>query len=165
MRCPSIPAATLMASISLTAVLLSTGCSEQPGAPATGVAVSTPDRPPAVAPAPVVQASGVEIGVFPVPELKLREFMLHNEYDDDGDGDGRNETHVRRYINKQGDTAFSMTTADRLWAWSLDTKSGDNSDIQNNFVIRDSNCDGVFDERYRMDAEFRVPACLAHEGV
>jgi hypothetical protein len=32
-------------------------------------------------------------------------------------------------------------------------------------VIRDCNCDGVFDERYSLNAEFHVPACLAQEGV
>ncbi len=97
------------------------------------------------------------------PELK--EFTLHNEYDDDGDGDGVNETRVQRYINKQGDTVFSMTTGDRLWAWSLNTQGDDDTDIRKNYVIRDSNCDGVFDERYSLDAEFHVPACLAHAGL
>ena len=97
------------------------------------------------------------------PELK--DFALHNEYDDDGDGDGVNETHVRRYISCKGDTAFSMTTSDRLWAWSLDSHGGDDTDIHKNYVIRDSNCDGVFDERYSLNAEFHVPACLTQEGV
>jgi hypothetical protein len=94
-------------------------------------------------------AAAVEKGMFFKPELN--DFMLHNEYDDDGDGDGVNETHVRRYINKKGDTAFSMTTSDRLWAWSLDTKGGDDTDIHKNYVIRDSNCDGVFDELYSLN--------------
>jgi hypothetical protein len=102
-------------------------------------------------------------GMYFKPELK--DFKLHNEYDDDGDGDGVNETHVRRYISSKGDTAFSMTTSDRLWAWSLDSQGGDDADIHKNYVIRDSNCDGVFDERYSLNAEFRVPACLAQEGA
>ena len=33
---------------------------------------------------------------------ELNGYALHNESDDDGDGDGVNETHVRRYINKAG---------------------------------------------------------------
>lgn len=90
--------------------------------------------------------------------------MVHGEYDDDGDGDGINETHVRRYIDREGDTAFSMTTNGRLWAWSLDIR-GDESEIGKNYVIRDSNCDGVFDERYSLDAEFHVPRCLTVPGA
>ena len=92
----------------------------------------------------------------------LSEFTLHNEYDDDGDGDGINETHVRRYINSKGDTAFSLTTGDTLWAWSLDSRE-DDADTRRNFVIRDSNCDGVFDERYSLDAEFHVPPCTVKD--
>jgi hypothetical protein len=130
-------------------------CSEQP----QESVAEAPDKSTAAAPQ---AAPAVEKGLFFQPELTG--FTLHNEYDDDGDGDGINETHVRRYINSKGDTAFSMTTGDRLWAWSLDPKDGDDTDIRNNHVVRDSNCDGVFDERYSLDAEFHVPACLAQEG-
>jgi hypothetical protein len=51
-----------------------------------------------------------------------------------------------------------MTSNGRLWAWSLDTRD-DESGVHN-YVIRDSNCDGVFDEVYGLDAEFHVPECL-----
>ena len=58
-----------------------------------------------------------------------------------------------------------MTTNDKLWAWSLDTKAGDDADIKKNYVIRNSNCDSVFDERYSLNAEFHVPACLTQEAA
>ena len=32
--------------------------------------------------------------------------------------------------------------------------------IDNNYVIRDSNCDGVFDGRYGLAEDFHVPDCL-----
>ena len=132
-------------------------CSEQSSQdPAAGTSDNS------LAPAPQ-DAAVVEKGMYFKPELN--DFAPHNEYDDDGDGDGVNETHVRRYISSKGDTAFSMTTSDRLWAWSLDSQSGDDTDIHKNYVIRDSNCDGVFDERYSLNAEFHVPACLAQEGT
>ena len=51
-----------------------------------------------------------------------------------------------------------MTTRDRLWAWSLNTR--DNDSGVRNYVIRDSNCDGVFDEVYGLDDEYHVPDCL-----
>jgi hypothetical protein len=85
-------------------------------------------------------------------------FTLHNQREADGDGDGKNETHIRHYLNEQGDSLVSMTTRERLWAWSLDTR--DNESGVRNYVIRDSNCDGIFDEVYSLDDEFHVPDCL-----
>lgn len=98
-------------------------------------------------------------GVFQAPDINT--YILHGESDGDGDGDGVNETHIRRYLNKAGDSVFSMASGDRLWAWSLNTNgSDDDSDLEKNYVIRDSNCDGVFDEKYRLDEEFHVPECI-----
>ena len=124
------------------------GCGDQQ----PGTSGETEDKPATAA------ILGVESGMFFKPPLE--DFVLYNESEGDGDGDGVNETHIRRYINQQGDTAFSMTTGAHLWAWSLATRNGDTNDIHSNYVIRDSNCDGVFDERYSLDAEFRIPACI-----
>ena len=52
-----------------------------------------------------------------------------------------------KYLNLNGDSAFSMTSNGRLWASSLDTR--DDESGMHNYVIRDSNCDGVFDEGLR----------------
>jgi hypothetical protein len=89
---------------------------------------------------------------------KLDGFTLHAESDADGDGDGKNETHVMQYFNTKGDSIVSMTTKGRLWAWSLNTRENDSA--VRNYVIRDSNCDGVFNEVYSLDEEFHVPDCL-----
>ena len=89
---------------------------------------------------------------------KLDGFTLHAESAADGDGDGKNETHIKQYFNTKGDSIVSMTTKGRLWAWSLDTR--DNESGVHNYVIRDSNCDGVFNEVYGLDEEFHVPDCL-----
>lgn len=97
-------------------------------------------------------------GVFQAPAIDT--FILHGESDGDGDGDGVNETHIRRYLNKAGDSVFSMTSGEKLWAWSLNTSGSDDSDLDKNYVIRDSNCDGTFDEKYRLDEEFHVPECI-----
>ena len=85
-------------------------------------------------------------------------FNLHSERDADGDGDGVNETHIMQYVNSNGDSMFSMSTQGRIWAWSLDTR--DSSIGTSNYVIRDSDCDGNFDEVYGLDDEFHVPACV-----
>jgi hypothetical protein len=85
-------------------------------------------------------------------------FNLHDERDADGDDDGKNETRIRQYLNSKGDSIVSFTSNERLWAWSLDTH--DNDSGVHNYVIRDSDCDAVFDEVYSLDDEFHVPDCL-----
>ena len=95
-------------------------------------------------------------GQFTPPDLAG--FTLHDEREADGDGDGVNETHVRQYVSTSGDSLFSLTTGGRLWAWSLDTL--DDESGPKNYVIRDSDCDGVFDEVYSLDAEFHIPDCM-----
>ncbi|MEN8207304.1 MAG: hypothetical protein ABFS24_15045 [Pseudomonadota bacterium] len=88
----------------------------------------------------------------------LEGFNLHVERDADGDGDEINETHIKQYLNQSGDSIVSMTTKDQLWAWSLNTR--DNNSGIRNYVIRDSDCDGIFDEVYGLDDEYHVPDCL-----
>ena len=101
--------------------------------------------------------SGVtQASQFTPPDLNG--FNMHDEREGDGDGDGVNETVIRQYLNDTGDSIVSMTTKGRLWAWSLDSR--DNESAVRNYVIRDSNCDGVFDEIYGLNDEFHVPACL-----
>ena len=92
---------------------------------------------------------------FTPPELEG--FNLHDERDADGDGDGKNETRIRQYLNANGDSIASFTSKERLWAWSLDTR--DDESGPRNYVIRDSDCDGIFDEVYGLDDEFHVPDC------
>jgi len=85
-------------------------------------------------------------------------FVLHSERDGDGDGDGVEETHITQYVNENGDSLVSMTTNGRVWAWSLNTRDSEMG--PDNYVIRDSDCDGVFDEVYGLDDEFHVPECV-----
>jgi len=89
---------------------------------------------------------------------KLDGFNMHAERDADGDEDGVKETHIKQYFNTSGDSIVSMTTKEQIWAWSLNTR--DNDSGERNYVIRDSNCDGQFDEVYGLDDEFHVPDCL-----
>ncbi len=95
-------------------------------------------------------------GQFSAPDLSG--FQQHSERQADGDGDGVKETHIVQYLNPQGDSIVSMTTKGRLWAWSLETRNDDSS--TRNYVIRDSDCDGVFDEVYGLEDQFHVPECV-----
>ena len=93
---------------------------------------------------------------FTPPDLEG--FKLHDERDADGDDDGNNETRLGQYLNPNGDSVVSFTSNQRVWAWSLDTR--DDEAGPRNYVIRDSNCDGIFDEVYGLDDEFHVPDCV-----
>jgi len=106
----------------------------------------------------VDRALAVETGVYRAPDMN--KFLLISEEDGDGDGDGVKETHILRYRNLDGDSIFSMTTKGKLWAWSLESVASPAASGPGNYVIRDSDCDGVFDERYALNEEFRVPDCL-----
>ena len=94
---------------------------------------------------------------FPAPDLE--DYLLVEEGGTDGDGDGTSETLVARYRDAAGDKIFSLTTKGRLWAWSREQHGGGTS-IERNYVLRDSNCDGNFDERYSLDERFTLPDCL-----
>ena len=100
----------------------------------------------------------MESGVFDPPDLAR--FLLINSEDADGDGDGIEETQILHYQDVKGDKVFSMTTHDRLWAWSLKTPGQERTGSGWNYVIRDSDCDGVFDEKYSLEEEFHVPDCV-----
>ena len=89
---------------------------------------------------------------------KLDGFNLHAERDADGDEDGVNETHIKQYFNTSGDSIVSMSIKEKVWAWSMSTRNNESGN--NNYVIRDSNCDGQFDEVYGLDDKFYVPDCL-----
>jgi len=103
-------------------------------------------------------AGAVETSVYQAPDMTA--FLLISEEDGDGDGDGVKETHIQRYRNLDGDSIFSMTTKGWLWAWSLESVGSSAVLGPGNYVIRDSNCDGTFDERYALNEEFHVPECL-----
>ena len=102
---------------------------------------------------PITQTSAAQ---YTPPSLDG--FKLHEERDADGDDDGINETHIKRYLSQSGDSIVSMTTKDRLWAWSLDTHANDSG--LRCCVSHEINCDDVFDEVYGLDDEFHVPDCL-----
>ena len=93
---------------------------------------------------------------FTPPDLEG--FNLHDERDADGDGDGNNETRLGQYLNSNGDSIVSFTSNKRVWAWSLNTR--DDESGTRNYVIRDSNCDDIFDEVYGLDDDVHVPDCV-----
>ena len=70
---------------------------------------------------------GVQRGVYAPPNP--HGFTHYQSYDADGDGDEMKETRIDRYLSPSGDSLFSMTTGDRLWAWSLATHGAEPRDL------------------------------------
>ena len=112
----------------------------------------------------VLLAAGLALLAVPAVQAEqfdppdMEGFMLHSERDADGDGDGSNETRITQYLNEKGDSLVSMSSKGMVWAWSLNTNNNDSA--VRNYVIRDSNCDGIFDEVYNLDEDFHVPECV-----
>ena len=104
----------------------------------------------------LIAAGNVSAKMFQSPSLDG--FKQHTERDADGDGDGVKETRITQYLNNVGDSIVSMSINGNIWAWSLNTRNSESGD--KNYVIRDSNCDGQFDEVYGLDEEFHVPDCM-----
>ena len=90
----------------------------------------------------------------------LQAYRLQKAYQQDADGDGVEETHVHRYRSRVGDQVLSLSARGQVWAWTLDTANDDDADIMANHVIRDSDCDGNFDQRYGLHEPYRLPVCL-----
>lgn len=99
-----------------------------------------------------------ETGVFQPPSLDG--YTKDREFDVDVNEDGINETHVVKYVNTAQDIIYKYTTNGKTWAWGAGVNSGDKSDITKNYAVRDSNCDGKFDEKYTRTEEFYLPSCL-----
>ena len=99
----------------------------------------------------------MERGTFHPPDR--HGYHYDHAWDADGDGAGVKKTHFVLYKNAAGDTIFSATSNGHLWAWSLETHGGDHTDRHRNYVIRDSHCDGIFDETYALDEKFYMPDC------
>jgi hypothetical protein len=99
----------------------------------------------------------MERGTFRPPNR--HGYSYDHAWDVASDGNDVKKTHFVLYKNAAGDSIFSATTNGHLWAWSLETHGSDHSDHHRNYVIRDSHCNGIFDETYALDEKFYVPDC------
>ena len=56
---------------------------------------------------------------------------------------------------------FSVWPAGKSYGHGACTLNGsDATDLTKDPVISDSNCDAIFDEKYRLDEEFHDPECI-----
>jgi len=111
-----------------------------------------------------LQAYAMEKGVFQPPSLEG--YKLEKEFDVDVDEDGIKESNMTRYQNSAGDRILKLKTKNRIWGWAVKRHKypEDKNDLTKNYAIKDSNCNGIFDEIYRWDEQFYLPDCLKDKG-
>lgn len=100
-----------------------------------------------------------EMGVFEPPSLDGYLLVEEKLLDKDEVKDGIKETRLEKYQSRSGEKIGKYVTGGKNWAWAVAPNRKDVCHYPDNYVIRDSDGDGVFDERYRFcGEEFWLPA-------
>lgn len=108
----------------------------------------------------LTSASGLafEMGVFEPPSLDGYSLVEEKLLDKDEVKDGIKETRLEKYQSRSGEKIGKYVTGGKNWAWAVAPNRKDVCHYPDNYVIRDSDGDGVFDERYRFcGEEFWLP--------
>ncbi len=103
-----------------------------------------------------------ENGEYAVPSLKGFALVRTFTADTDETQDGTEESVVSVYRNDFGDQIGSISTNGYIWLWSRRDRNYEQNrqDTNLNFSIRDTDCSGVFRERYASGEHFFLPQCL-----
>jgi hypothetical protein len=105
-----------------------------------------------------VNVSKGEKNFFQSPNLK--DYQLSKEWDDNSVWN--KDTHVKMYRNENGDRVYGFLTNNQVWGWRvvLSNVKETGHDLTKNYKIRDSNCNGTFDEKYSIEEAWPgSPAC------
>jgi len=108
-----------------------------------------------------LQSHAMEKGIFQPPSLE--DYEYERAWQMDINKDGVKETHVTMYKNSDGGKILKITSLNgTVWAWAVRSSywPKDKEDLTKNYTLRDSNCDGVFDEKLKNDEAYKVPDCL-----
>ena len=108
----------------------------------------------------VPDAHAYEEGVYQPPSLEGYHFDKAKKFDKDWPEDGIKETLVERFLNSKGQGILKYTTKGKTWAWGIMGNPSDRNDTTNNFLIRDSDGDGSYDEKYLGNEGFSLPDYL-----
>lgn len=102
-----------------------------------------------------------ETGVFQPPGLDGYAFVEEKSLDKDEKPDGIRETRLEIYQSRSGEKIGKYVTGGKTWAWAVAPNRKNVCHYPDNYAIRDSDGDGVFDERYRYcNEDFWLPAFL-----
>lgn len=98
-------------------------------------------------------AHAMETGTFAPPSLEGYAFIDEKLLDKDEIKDGIKETRLEKYQNGSGWKIGKYIADGKAWAWAVAPNRKDVCRYPDNYVIRDSDGDGIFDERYRYCGE------------
>ncbi len=106
-------------------------------------------------------AHAMETGTFEPPSLDGYAFIEEKLLDKDEKPDGIRETRLEKYQSRSGEKIGKYVTGGKTWAWVVAPNRKNVCRYPDNYGIRDSDGDGVFDERYRYcGEEFWLPRFL-----
>ena len=109
-----------------------------------------------------VHVQAVEKGRYAKPSLDGYVLERTKMLDKSPAPDGENETLVEIYV-RDGRYILRYLYDGREWAFGIiGNVQGGPADERNNFAVRDSDGDGLYDERYVGEEEFFLPEWLHH---
>ena len=99
-----------------------------------------------------------EIGNFKRPSLKG--YSFDKVFYMDMNEDGTNDTKIEIYKNNNGDKVLKSYKkgTNEIWSWGLDSTNDNNSNIQKNYIVVDTDGDGSFDTKYKLEEEIPLPS-------
>lgn len=107
----------------------------------------------------VAEAKEVKTEGYEVPDLTGYTKTKEGYLDLDRTQDGIKETFVEIFQDPNGKVILKYQTKGKTWAWFYAGNPSDRKDTINNYTIVDSDCDGIFDEKYGSE-RYYVPKCL-----
>ena len=105
-------------------------------------------------------AKAKEMGQYQPPSLDGYRLSQVKMVDMSKPEDGVNETTYEIYKKGNESLVGRFLTNRKVWAWAVYHNLKDIHDSARNYVFVDSQCKGVFDERYGPDEEFYLPDCI-----
>lgn len=118
----------------------------------------------AIASLAVAAAQAKEVGVFQPPSLDGYTLVETKLLDKSDPPDGVKETTGYKYQRGNDSIIGLNVTNGRLWAVVVINKVNDKHDAVSNFVLIDSRCRGVFDEKIDAATVYYMPDCVTKEG-
>jgi hypothetical protein len=95
---------------------------------------------------------------YQVPDLTGYEYIKHIMKDKDSDG--IKETRMDGWKNVHGHRVIKYSKDGIVYGWAKQVKSVPKGDLDNNYCILDTDCDGIFDTKIGPDEGFGPPECL-----
>lgn len=100
-----------------------------------------------------------ELGMYEPPDLAGYVLYKSRLIDADEPPDGIKESLLEKFRTSDGKKVFRISTRGYVWAWSKKNAQDTNSSKEN-YVIVDSDGDGIFDVRYSLKEIFGRPSYL-----